>query len=76
MIDTIVQSRHKDTKKGIFYPSILKQLWLAPEYPEDIHPFLLSLLDRFGISFCIRPIELKKEEESGTSYHKTRPVSR
>lgn len=56
MIDTIVQSRHKNTKKGIFYPSTLRQLWTAPEYPEDIHDFLLSLLDRFGISFCIHPL--------------------
>jgi hypothetical protein len=56
MIDTIVQSRHKNTKKGIFYPSTFQQLWTSPEYPTDIHDFLLSLLDRFGISFCIHPL--------------------
>jgi hypothetical protein len=67
MIDTIVQSRHKNTKKGIFYPSTLRQLWTAPEYPEDIHDFLLSLLDRFGISFCIHPLGGGGGGSSGSS---------
>jgi hypothetical protein len=67
MIDTIVQSRHKNTKKGVFYPSTLRQLWTGPEYPEDIHDFLLSLLDRFGISFCIHPLG-EPQENAGTIF--------
>jgi len=34
--------------------SALPQIWRAPAYPPELHDFLLSLLERFEITFPIQ----------------------
>lgn len=35
--------------------SALPQIWKVPDYPPEVHPFILSLLERFELSFPIGP---------------------
>lgn len=44
-----------DFRNGVLAHSALYHIWRAPELPPEVHPFILSLLERFELSFPIGP---------------------
>lgn len=50
VMSTVMTTKHTYVKGGLLPRSALLQIWRAPEYPEHLHEFLLSLLNRFEIS--------------------------
>src|SRR5690242_7926470 len=61
MMSTVITTKHNYARNGILYYQYLGQIWQPPEYPEHLHPFLLSLLNKFEISFDI--VGMKEPEE-------------
>jgi len=53
LLGTIMTTHHSHTKDGILKESSLPHIWKPPKFPEQLHPFLISLLDSFEVSFDI-----------------------
>mmetsp|Transcript_33003 Transcript_33003/g.82965 ORF Transcript_33003/g.82965 Transcript_33003/m.82965 type:complete len:2143 (+) Transcript_33003:102-6530(+) len=51
---TIITTKHQFVKDGILKHSALGQIWRAPDFPPDLHPLLLNLLQKFEISFYMK----------------------
>jgi len=43
------------SRNGVIAQSMLHQIWRAPAFPPSVHPFLLSLLERFELCFPVTP---------------------
>lgn len=63
LMATIMTTRHDYTKDGILKKSSLPYIWKPPRFPEQLYPFMISLLDAFEISFDISG----KHESDGSS---------
>lgn len=53
LLATIMTTRHNYTKDGILKKSSLPHIWKPPRFPEQMYPFMVSLLDSFEVSFDI-----------------------
>jgi len=53
LMSSVISTKHNFCKDGILAASALPQIWKAPKYPPEMHPFILSLIERFEISFPI-----------------------
>jgi len=52
VIATIFTTKHTWIKNGLLEHSALKQIWKA--YPEEIHPKLLILLEKFQMVYTLQ----------------------
>lgn len=41
------------SRNGVMRHSALPHIWKPPTYPAQVHPFILSLLERFELSFPV-----------------------
>lgn len=57
VMSTIITTK-RSIKDGVLHRQELKMIWRPPEYPEDIHILLLSLLGKFEILYTL-PESLK-----------------
>ncbi|KAF2071594.1 hypothetical protein CYY_007084 [Polysphondylium violaceum] len=53
MLSSIITTKHSYAKDGILMHKSLKQIWRPPQYPNHLHPHLISLLEKFEISFNV-----------------------
>ncbi|EFA77446.1 leucine-rich repeat-containing protein [Heterostelium album PN500] len=51
MLSSIITTKHSYAKDGILSHKSLKQIWRPPLYPENLHPHLIALLEKFEISY-------------------------
>ncbi|EFA78013.1 leucine-rich repeat-containing protein [Heterostelium album PN500] len=51
MLASIITVKHNYTNQGVILHRDLKHIWKAPFYPQELHPHLLTLLEKFEISF-------------------------
>jgi hypothetical protein len=40
-------------RNGVMAHSALPHIWKAPDFPPEVHPFILSLMERFELSFPV-----------------------
>ena len=48
---SIVSMKNQFTKKGVMSIKDLKQIWLPPDHPHELHPFFMSLLESFELIY-------------------------
>ncbi|KAK5576072.1 hypothetical protein RB653_007210 [Dictyostelium firmibasis] len=65
MLSSIITTKHSYAKDGILNHKSLKQIWRPPQYPTNLHPHLISLLEKFEISYNLSPDSTSFE--TGTS---------
>jgi len=53
MLSSIITTKHSYAKDGILMHKSLKQIWRPPQYPNHLHTHLISLLEKFEISFNV-----------------------
>ncbi|KAL6078168.1 Myotubularin-like phosphatase domain, variant 2 [Balamuthia mandrillaris] len=52
VMSSIITTKHNYGKKdGILQHSSLPFIWREPDYPASVHPFLLTLLEKFEVAF-------------------------
>lgn len=56
---TILTTRHNFAKNGILKHSNLFQIWREPKYPQKLYSVLLSILERFEITYPLSPLTEK-----------------
>lgn len=59
LMSTLITTKPNFVKNGVLLSTNLTQIWKPPEFPESLHMTLLSLLEKFEISF---PLPSKDHE--------------
>lgn len=54
VFSTLVTMKHNFVKKGIIPRETLPMIWKPPAYPEHLHNFIISLLERFDVIYRIQ----------------------
>ena len=54
-LSTIITLKSNFVKQGFLLHSDLPQIWRPPLYPEHLHPFLISLLEKFDLIYLLAP---------------------
>ncbi|EGG24144.1 leucine-rich repeat-containing protein [Cavenderia fasciculata] len=71
MLSSIITTKHSYAKDGILAHKSLKQIWRPPQYPENLHPHLIMLLEKFEISYNLggplKKTSLEQIDENGQS---------
>ena len=54
VMSTVITTKHQFTRNGVLQHVTLPQIWRPPEFPPEVHPVLLHLLEKFEISYYLR----------------------
>eukprot|EP00005_Dracoamoeba_jomungandri_P000755 CAMPEP_0174256266 /NCGR_PEP_ID=MMETSP0439-20130205/5520_1 /TAXON_ID=0 /ORGANISM="Stereomyxa ramosa, Strain Chinc5" /LENGTH=1755 /DNA_ID=CAMNT_0015338793 /DNA_START=1 /DNA_END=5268 /DNA_ORIENTATION=+ len=59
----VITLKHNFVKKGFLKKKHLPQIWKPPNYPDNIHEFLVQLLNQFEVVYSLPPEEGVPYEE-------------
>ncbi|KAL6046584.1 Myotubularin-like phosphatase domain [Balamuthia mandrillaris] len=64
VMSSIITTRHTyASKSGILSHNALQHIWRPPDFPPQVHPFLLSLLNKFEIAYDMEDEEQEAKEQ-------------
>jgi serine/threonine protein kinase len=67
VMSTVVTTKHQYSRNGVLQHINLPQIWRAPDFPMELHPTLLHLLEKFEISYYLRSTGTPGDAYSGKS---------
>ena len=67
VMSTIITTKHTYVKNGVLDHRNLPMIWRAPNFPPPLHKTLLSLLEKFEISYYLQSTQVANDYYTGSS---------
>ncbi len=67
LLSTLITTKPNFVKNGAIYSGDLSQIWKPPEFPDSLHPSLLTLLEKFEIAYPLPVINTNNSSNNSNN---------